>query len=657
MKIFKKRKMLSCVTVTLSVLFILGGWLSGSTLSFNEGAESGVSLTTESEDMLKQHENSAIPHNGAKAEAQSLCYGISPITAYAPAVSPVDMDTFETFSNEEPLPHEHVWGEWTLTEEPTCSVPGTEDRFCEACGHSESREVPTTGHSYGEWSVTAEPTCSVPGTEDRFCEACGHSESREVPKSGHSYGEWSVTEEPTCTVPGTEDRFCEACGHSESREVPKSGHSYGEWSVTEEPTCSVPGTEDRFCEACGHSESREVPKSGHSYGEWSVTEEPTCTTHGKESRFCDVCGSGESREVPKAGHSYDEWMITEDATCMDEGKQIRYCVHCGSFETSSVPTTDHSYDEWTDMRMPTCTDDGALIHFCIYCGNFETMPVPAEGHTEEISPERGSTCVETGLAQGKHCSICYEILTPQEVTPALGHDFSPEWTVDIEPTTTTVGQKSRHCSRCDEVTDVIEIAKLVEIIDTSKKFTDVTDSWSKAGIDYVVSYGYMNGTGNGSTFSPSGTMTRAMIVSVLHRIADKPAPAVNNPFTDLEAGQTWYHEAVIWAYENGIVTGTSATTFAPTGAVTREQMATFLYRFAKYMDHDTSKSADLTVFPDASKVGSWAYDALAWANAEGLITGAKGNDGTTRLDPQGQATREQVATILMRFCESFNVNE
>jgi hypothetical protein len=220
----------------------------------------------------------------------------------------------------------------------------------------------------------------------------------------------------------------------------------------------------------------------------------------------------------------------------------------------------------------------------------------------------------------------------------------------VEATTTSEGQKSRHCSRCDEITDIIVIGKLVEIIDSTKKFTDVTDSWAKAGIDYVVSYGYMNGTGNGSTFSPTGTMSRSMIVTVLYRIAGQPSHSGNNPFTDISTG--WYYDAVLWAYENGIVTGTSKTTFAPNGDVTREQMATFLYRFARYMGYDISAKADLTAFPDESKVGSWAYDALAWANAEGLITGAV-IGGETVLNPQGAATREQVATILMRFCQAY----
>ncbi|MBR5632537.1 MAG: S-layer homology domain-containing protein, partial [Clostridia bacterium] len=231
------------------------------------------------------------------------------------------------------------------------------------------------------------------------------------------------------------------------------------------------------------------------------------------------------------------------------------------------------------------------------------------------------------------------------------HNFSDEWTVDVKPTVNSVGQKSRHCAGCDEVRDITEIDK-IEMIDSSERFTDVSaTSWAKDGIDYVVSYGYMNGTGNGSTFSPSGTMSRSMIVTVLYRIAGQPSHGEENPFTDV--GDGWYYDAVLWAYENGIVTGTSATTFAPNGDVTREQMATFLYRFAKHMGYDTSAKADLTVFPDEGKVGSWAYDALAWANAEGLITGAKGSDGAIRLDPQGKATREQVATILMRFCKTY----
>ncbi len=194
-----------------------------------------------------------------------------------------------------------------------------------------------------------------------------------------------------------------------------------------------------------------------------------------------------------------------------------------------------------------------------------------------------------------------------------------------------------------------------DIFDSTEVFVDLeVKDWSKEGIDYVVSHGYMNGTGNGTTFDQTGTMTRAMIVSVLYRIAGSPAPKGDNPFTDLQADQTWYHDAVIWAYENNIVSGTGATTFSPTGSVTREQMATFISRFAKFMGYDIETENDISSFPDFASVNSWAVDGLAWANENGIITGATGAGGVTILAPQGEATREQVATILMRFCISFN---
>lgn len=199
-----------------------------------------------------------------------------------------------------------------------------------------------------------------------------------------------------------------------------------------------------------------------------------------------------------------------------------------------------------------------------------------------------------------------------------------------------------------------DLPESFDTFDSADVFVDLTvNDWSKEGIDYVVSHGYMNGTGNGTTFDQTGTMTRAMIVSVLYRIAGSPAPEGANPFTDLQADQTWYHNAVIWAYENNIVSGTGATTFSPTGAVTREQMATFISRFAKFMGYDTETENDISSFPDFASVSSWAVDGLAWANENGIITGAA-SGGVTILAPQGEATREQVATILMRFCVNFN---
>ena len=149
-------------------------------------------------------------------------------------------------------------------------------------------------------------------------------------------------------------------------------------------------------------------------------------------------------------------------------------------------------------------------------------------------------------------------------------------------------------------------------------------------------------------FEPNTPMSRAMLVTVLWRLDGSPAPSDKAPFTDLK--QAWYKDAVAWAYENGVVTGTSADKFSPNGNITREQMAAILYRYSEYKGEDTTARADVSAYPDANKVSKYARDAFAWANAEGLITGTTEN-GTTILAPRASATRAQVATILMRFCE------
>ena len=304
-------------------------------------------------------------------------------------------------------------------------------------------------------------------------------------------------------------------------------------------------------------------------------------------------------------------------------------------------------DNLTELRVPASVRTFHIqepnVHMDVYFEGYE-LPAIRSAHR---NPEAPLTYHVYCNAQPANSADSYEWSTYMEIELIYMHDYEDEWTVDFVATENSTGQKSRHCKHCLAKTDIIEIAKKIELIDSSEKFIDVTESWAKAGIDYVVSYGYMNGTGNGSTFSPTGTMSRSMIVTVLYRIAGQPIHSGNNPFADVDDG--WYYDAVLWAYENGIVTGTSATTFAPNGDVTREQMATFLYRFAKYMGYDTSAKADLTAFPDEGKVGSWAKDALAWANAEGLVTGAVVG-GETVLNPAGYATREQVATVLMRFC-------
>ena len=188
-------------------------------------------------------------------------------------------------------------------------------------------------------------------------------------------------------------------------------------------------------------------------------------------------------------------------------------------------------------------------------------------------------------------------------------------------------------------------------VDVTQMFTDVTKNWAYPGIQYCVTHGIMGGMGDG-TFAPTGTTTRAQIVQILYNLEGTPAVSGTTPFTDLTAN--WYKSAILWAYQNNVVAGTSPITFAPDQPVTREQIAVIL---TQYMFHvlkmgRTWTPADLSTFPDGAQVSSWAKEAMQDAVALGLINGTKASDGVVYLDPQGSAARQQVATILMNFCQN-----
>ena len=178
-------------------------------------------------------------------------------------------------------------------------------------------------------------------------------------------------------------------------------------------------------------------------------------------------------------------------------------------------------------------------------------------------------------------------------------------------------------------------------------FTDVAEGdWFHDAVQYVYDNGLMDGVGDGH-FAPNATTTRAQLVTILYRLAGEPAVSGDVAFTDVESG-LWYTDAVTWAAANGIVNGVNETEFAPSGDLTREQLATILYRYAESMGYDVSAQADLSGFPDAGDIQSYATQALSWAVAEGLLQGFEDDS----LRPGGTATRAQIATILMRFCET-----
>ncbi|MBR3424135.1 MAG: S-layer homology domain-containing protein, partial [Clostridia bacterium] len=460
----------------------------------------------------------------------------------------------------------------------------------------------------------------------------------------HVWGELIVDEEPTCTEEGKGHYICEICGEREDTTVPANGHTWGDMTVAVPPTCTEEGVGSHTCTVCGVTENAAtINPLGHDWGDLITEIEPTCTDDGKGHFVCQRCGAVEENYVITAlGHEWGEEVVSVQPTCLDKGQKVKYCTRCGdATETEKIPALGHDWGEWQTRKEPTCTEEGLEFATCTRCEAERTQGIRALGHDYKIT-EVGETCTEQGYTLHK-CSRCEDEFK-DNYKDALGHDWD-EGKVTKEPTRESEGVLTHTCRRCGEKYDE-RMMKLLS--NTAEIFDDVSaDAWYVNYVDYVYSYGLMNGV-SGKRFDPNGTMTRAMLVTVLWRIEGEPGTTKKCPFTDLKAD--WYRAAVAWAYENEIVKGMSETKFAPNNPLTREQIAAIIYRYASFKGKDVSNTTDITKYPDYRSVSGWAVTNMKWAVAEGLINGMR-EGGRDYLAPGANATRAQVAAILMRYLE------
>ena len=313
-----------------------------------------------------------------------------------------------------------------------------------------------------------------------------------------------------------------------------------------------------------------------------------------------------------------------------------------------IYTTDTSASVTINRRELNCdvTVDAINTKYASYSSSsyasFRCVEAHEHSYTAVVTPP---TCTEKGYTT--HTCACGDSYV-DTYTDALGHAWD-SGTVTKQPTATETGVRTYTCTRCSATKT--ETIPATGSVDVTQMFTDVTKNWAYPGIQYCVTHGIMGGMGDG-TFAPTGTTTRAQIVQILYNLEGTPAVSGTTPFTDLTAN--WYKPAILWAYQNNVVAGTSPTTFDPDQPVTREQIAVILtqYMFHVLKMERTWTPADLSTFPDGAQVSSWAKEAMQDAVALGLINGTKAPDGKVYLDPQGSAARQQVATILMNFCQN-----
>ena len=360
---------------------------------------------------------------------------------------------------------------------------------------------------------------------------------------------------------------------------------------------------------------------------------PTCRTGGFTRTVCVVCGAvtASANTAPVAHKPVANDPI--EATCIRPGYTGgTHCAFCGLSlsQPSQTPALGHDEVVATE-EYEYSAYYGMIRHYCRRC-ELKWYDTEGSGHVHDYSYRSDTiypTCTEGGYTE--HFCSCGEKYTDAQ-KPALGHSF-----VDGV------------CTRCGAVNGAQHGGCDGGAGCPSRPYRDVdTGCWYHAGVDFAISNKLMVGVGS-DRFEPDSAMTRAMLVTVLWRYAGSVEEG-RSDFADVPQ-DIWYTKAVAWARHNNIVAGTSATTFEPDGKVTREQMAAILFRYAGSIGADTSARSSLDKFPDASRVSGYARQALSWCLAEGIIAGSAENGGVY-LAPQGNATRAQVATILMRYIQN-----
>lgn len=431
--------------------------------------------------------------------------------------------------------------------------------------------------------------------------------------------------DPTCTKQGYTHHVCtvKGCTYApvDDTYVAATDHTWVK-TQTNPPTCTEQGTAFYKCSACGATRTEKIAARGHDLSRCDLVPDATCTQPGRAVGTCARCGVKIDEVIPAKGHDYSyKSASSTEPTCTESGHYQGTCPRCGKDYNDTIPALGHDWGEWVVTQEPTYTTTGYRYHLCARCNTRvgEDIPKLHEHAWNAGVVTQKPTATEPGVKTFT-CTICGA--TKTESIPATG-------VPDVCPGGPTC---------------------------PGYAFRDmpVPADWSHEGLDYCIYRGYIAGT-SASTVAPTGVCTRAQLVSILYRMQGEPTTVkgyelakLRAPFDDVPRGQ-WYTDAIWWAKLTGVVAGTSATTFDPSGEITREQLAVILYNYTQqFASGSLTATGSLAGFPDAGSVSSWARTEMAWAVGNGLISGT-GSGSVAYLSPQGSATRAQVAAILMRF--------
>ena len=595
----------------------------------------------------------------------------------------------------------HDWGAWAS------NGNNTHTRICKR----DSSHTETDNCSGGTATCTARAVCTVCGGE--YGELLPHDFTAEIAKAKY------LKSGATCTEKAVYYKSCAACGLSSAGTASEAtfeagnvlGHDWGAW------TSNGNDTHTRVCKRDGsHTETDSC-----SGGTATCTARAVCTVCGGE--YGALLAHDFTAEIAEAKY------LKSGATCTEKAVYYKSCAACGlsSAGTASEATFEagnvlgHDWGAWTSNGNGThtrvCKRDSSHTETDSCSGGTATCTARAVctvcgGEYGALAPNNHTGTIYWVTTETTHegrYTCCEAVAIPMEP-----HAFG-EWVVIYKATAKVWGIVERTCSVCghqerkdvapldgaaayvlkfetnggSRISDVyapydtkIDLSKYEPVKDgyrftgwyldrmltegvtsvrmtknvtvyagwrrTELPFTDVRgDDWFYDDVAYVYENGLMNGTSE-TTFSPYISTTRGMIVTILYRMEGRPAVFEACPFTDVKAG-AYYERAIVWAAENGIVKGYGNGCFGPDDQITREQMAAILYRYAKNRGLDVSvgENTNILSYDDALDISEYAVPAMQWACGAQIIHGADG-----RLTPGAKATRAQVAAILHRFCEN-----
>ena len=594
-----------------------------------------------------------------------------------------------TITKDAPPSHEHSYGDWSKD------------------GTSHWHECTDTDCPNREESITDKAAHVYTDDTDTTCDVCGYERTVTPPAHEHSYGDWrkdgtshwhectdtdcpnreeSVTDKAAHVYTDDTDTTCNVCGYERTVTPPSHEHSYGDWrkdgtshwhectdtdcpnreeSITDKAAHVYTDDTDTTCDVCGYERTVTPPSHEHSYGDWRKDG----TSHWHECTDID-CPNREESITDKASHVYTD---DTDTTCDVCGYErtvtppaptefiVTFDGNGGTPSVGSMTTTDqkltslpsasrsgsYSFDGWytkksggTKITTDTVFSANTTVYahwtytsgggggynppVTYYTLRFETgggsdIPSVRETYnayidlTQYVPTWRGHTFIGWYSERGLINKVSGVYLT-KDMTVYAG------WRVDENPNT------------------------------GANPFTDVSEKdWFYGDVMFVYENGLMLGTSK-TLFSPHGTATRGMMATILWRMEGSPVPKGKNSFTDVEAGK-WYADAITWTAENGIFAGYGKDKFGPDDPITREQLAAIFYRYADYKGYDLTVKGNLDTFKDADKITDYAKTAMQWAVGSGLVKGKSGN----LLDPQGTATRAEIAAMLHRFIEKYEL--